>query len=121
MVGLAGGKHSRKSRGAQPLKDFVRTQRIRLDLAKAADFYEEESASLSMRFLTAFGQAVRLARMHSAIGSLRHDSPDEKSGTRFVITDGFPYLLFYKDEGKRIVLLRLLHMSRNIAAAFHRR
>ena len=103
------------------MKRFTRTPRIRLDLDKAADYYEQESATLSLRFLTAFGHAVRLARTHPAVGSLRHGKSDESAELRYVITNGFPYLLFYKDETESIVLLRLLHMSRNIPAALRRR
>ena len=102
------------------MKDFVSSPRIRLDLEKAADYYEEESAALSMRFLSAFGNAVRLARTYSAIGSRRHETSADQASLRYVITNGFPYLLFYKDDAERIVLLRLLHMSRNLPIAFPR-
>ncbi len=46
---------------------------------------------------------------------------NERVRLRFVITNGFPYLLFYQDESERIVLLRLLHMSRDISVVLGRR
>ncbi len=121
MVAVAGGRSSETYPSPPSLKDFIRSPQIRLDLEKAADYYEEESATLSLRFLAAFGKAVRLARTHSSIGSRRHEISAHQMGLRYVITEGFPYLLFYKEGVERIVLLRLLHMSRNIAPAFRHR
>lgn len=95
--------------------------RLGRDINRAADFYKSESAELSLTFLGAFGDAVRMLRAHPRIGSPLFGAKLSLSGIRAIATKTFPYLLFYTEVRERLVLVRLLHMSRNISAAFHRR
>lgn len=95
--------------------------RMGRDIDKAADFYELESAALAMRFMAALGDAVRLLREHPKIGSPIHAMMLDAKGVRAISTNAFPYLLFYTEFQGRLILVRLLHMSRNLAIAFRRR
>lgn len=91
------------------------------DIDRAADFYETTSAELAMRFLAAVGDSVRLLRAHPYIGSPLQGIRLDRAGIRTLITHAFPYMLFYTEIQERLILVRLLHMSRDIPAAFLRR
>ncbi len=99
----------------------VRSPRLREDIDKAVAFYELQSAELAMRFLTAFGDSVRLIRRHPAVGTPRYRLMLDIDGLRHVQTHAFPYLLFYRETADRLILARLLHASRDIAALLKRR
>ena len=90
------------------------------DIAKATDFYEMESGELAMRFMSAIGGAVRLLRTHPRIGSPVYGVKLDLAGMRAIATREFPYLLFYTEFRERLILIRLLHMSRNIPTALRR-
>lgn len=95
--------------------------RLGRDIDKAADFYELESAALAMRFMAALGDAVRLLRALPKIGSPVFGLMLDSTGVRAVSTNAFPYLLFYTEFQGRLILVRLLHMSRNLPIAFRGR
>ena len=94
--------------------------RLGRDIDNAADFYEMESATLAMRFMAAFGDAVRLIRAHPKIGSPIYGVMRDFKDMRALSTNVFPYLLFYTEFRGRLILVRLLHMSRNLPIAFRR-
>lgn len=98
------------------MKRIRRARRFSRDVDEAADFYELQSAALAMKFLTAFGDAVRRLREFPSIGSPRYQHMLDMPGLRCVRTDTFPYLLFYREHGGRLILARLLHNSRDITS-----
>ncbi len=89
-------------------------KKLRPDLERAADYYEDLSGTLALQFLAAIGDAVRLLQRYPAIGSPRYGHSLAVSGLRFLPTETFPYLLIYREHLERIVLLRLLHKARDI-------
>lgn len=95
--------------------------RLGRDIEKAADFYEMESAALAIRFLGSIGDAVRLLRAHPRIGSPLYGFKLDLAGMRAITTLAFPYVLFYVEFRDRLILVRLLHMSRNIPRLFEHR
>ncbi len=86
------------------------------DVEDAADFYELESATLAIKFLVAFGDAVRLLREFPSVGSPRYRHMLGIPGLRCIQTDTFPYLLFYQEQDGQLILARLLHHSRDVAS-----
>lgn len=96
------------------MKGIRKARRLSRDVDEVADFYELQSAALAMKFLTAFGDAVRRLRAFPSIGSPRYRHMLDMPGLRCVQTDTFPYLLFYREQGGRLILARLLHNSRDI-------
>lgn len=89
---------------------------LRLDVEKAAEYYELESGTLALKFLAAFGDTFRLLRQYPSAGSPRYGQVLGISGLRCLPTAAFPYLLFYREQPGHVVLSRLLHMSRDIAS-----
>ncbi len=88
--------------------------KLRPDLERVADHYEDLSGTLALQFLTSIGDAVRLLQRYPAIGSPRYGRRLEIQGLRFLPTKDFPYLLIYREHLERIVLLRVVHMARDI-------
>jgi plasmid stabilization system protein ParE len=103
------------------MKHIYLGPRLGRDIEKAADYYEMESAALAMRFMGALGDAVRLLRAHPRIGSPLIGAGLGIPNIRAITPHAFPYLLFYTEYRGRLILIRLLHMSRNLAIAFRRR
>lgn len=102
------------------MKRIRKARRLSRDVDEAADFYELQSATLAMKFLTAFGDAVRRLRGFPSIGSPRYRDMLDVPGLRCIQTDTFPYLLFYREQGGQLILARLLHNSRDIASILKR-
>ncbi len=96
------------------MKRIYRGPLLWRDVAKATKYYELESATLSLNFLVAYGNAFRLLRQYPSIGSPRYAQMAGLSDLRCLPTSAFPYLLFYRDQPGRLILSRLLHMSRDL-------
>ena len=81
--------------------------RAETDLREALDWYESKRTGLGAEFL---------AEIESAIQALVHD-PDRYTiyyrGFRRVFVRRFPYKLFYRLEGDRIIVFRILHAHRD--------
>ncbi len=88
--------------------------KLRPDLERVADYYEELSGTLALQFMASIGDAVRLLQHYPAIGSPRYGHSLGVGGLRFLPTRNFPYLLIYREHLERIVLLRLVHMARDV-------
>ncbi len=93
---------------------IYRGSALRLDVEKAAEYYELESGTLALKFLAAFGDAFRLLRQYPSAGSPRFGQVLGISGLRCLPTNTFPYLLFYREQPGHLVLSRLLPMSRDM-------
>lgn len=75
----------------------------RADLQDAYDWYEERSAGLGDRFLSAIAEA--LLRLETNPEGF----PIYYRGFRRVLTRRFPYKLFFRIEGDAIIVFRILH------------
>lgn len=98
------------------MKRVYRGPLLWADVEKATEYYERESATLSLNFLAAYGNAYRLLRQYPSAGSPRYAQVLGISGLRCLQTPTFPYLLFYREQPGHLVLSRLLHMSREITS-----
>lgn len=77
------------------------------DLAAARDWYEERSAGLGAAFLLEMGERMQ---------SLSEDaerSPEYYRGFRRLMGLRFPYKLFYRIEGDRVIVFRVLHAKQD--------
>ncbi len=77
--------------------------RAEADLAKARDHYDKVRWELGDDFLTAVGAVLR---------KIEND-PERPlvyyRGFRRIITRRFPYKIFYRIEGERVIVFRILH------------
>ena len=77
--------------------------RAEADLAKARDRYDKVRPELGDDFLSEVGAALRKIE----------EDPERPlvyyRGFRRVITRRFPYKIFYRVEGERVVVFRVLH------------
>lgn len=81
--------------------------RAETDLRKAQDWYERQRAGLGTELL---------ADIDATIQSLIRDPqlhPVYYRGFRRVLARRFPYKLFYRLEGNRIIVFRILHVRRD--------
>lgn len=81
--------------------------RAEADIRKARDWHENDRAGLGSEFVTEIGMAVK---------ELVRDPerrPDYYRGFRRVLVQRFPYKLFYRLEGDRVIVFRILHASRD--------
>jgi len=78
------------------------------EFADAVSFYESRAEGLGTRF--------RLA-VEAAIDSIRQRPLSYPvvagSGIRRILTDRFPYIIIFRIEGDRIVVIAVFHTSRN--------
>jgi toxin ParE1/3/4 len=88
--------------------------RAEADLREARNWYETQRAGLGDEFL---------ADMSIALKSLAKDPqryPDYYRGFRRVLTRRFPYKIFYRVEGDRVIAFRVLHARRDHAQMLRR-
>ena len=81
----------------------------RAELMDAAAHYEGQKPGLGFELLDEIDRCVLLARQHpEAFPVVRND-------IRRVVARRFPYIVYFKFDLKRIVVLAVLHTSRNPA------
>lgn len=81
--------------------------RAETDLHKAQDGYERQRAGLGTELLADIDATIQ-----SLIRDPRHH-PVYYRGFRRVLARRFPYKLFYRLEGNRIIVFRILHVRRD--------
>ena len=94
---------------------LVAEPRVDLDVAAAFDWYETEQAGLGREFL---GE-LRAAYDRVADGPLKYQ--ELRSGIRRALVRRFPYAVYFAVEGTVIVVLTVLHASRDPAEWQRRR
>ena len=87
--------------------------RARTDLRRAHDWYEEQCPGLGDEFLAAHAEAL-----------LRLESDPERfplyyRGFRRVLTHRFPYKIFFRIEGRSIIVFRILHGAQDHPRRLH--
>lgn len=88
---------------------------VDLDVAATFDWYETEQAGLGREFL---GE-LRAAYDRIAEGPLKHQ--ELRSGIRRALVRRFPHAVYFAIEGDMIVVLAVLHVSRDPAEWQRRR
>ncbi len=94
---------------------LVAEPRADLDIAGAFDWYEKEQAWLSQEFL----DEVRAAYDRVADSPLAYQTL--RSGIRRALVRRFPYAIYFTVEGNVVVVLAVLHVSRDPAEWQRRR
>ena len=81
--------------------------RAEADLREARDWYENQRAGLGKEFLTQTGITLQLLVRDPDF------RPEYYRGFRRILMRRFPYKLFYRLEGERIIVFRVLHAQRD--------
>ena len=77
-----------------------------VDLQEARTWYESQRAGLGDEFLVEIRAAIRVLEAYP------ERRPFYYLGFRRLITHRFLYKLFYRVEGERVVIFRILHVKR---------
>jgi plasmid stabilization system protein ParE len=79
------------------------------DLVNAISWYDEQKKSLSIKFYNEVALAIDLIGSHPHLFAIR------KKSIRLVPVKHFPFSIYYKFEkrNKRVIVLAILHQSRN--------
>jgi toxin ParE1/3/4 len=78
-----------------------------VDLQEAWAWYESRRAGLGNEFLIEVRAAIRVLEAYP------ERRPFYYLGFRRLITGRFPYKLFYRVEGERVIVFRILHAKRD--------
>src|SRR5205809_647850 len=77
------------------------------DIRNIVEWYESERVGLGADFLSRLRATLEAVRLHPESSPLVHKN------VRRAIVGKFPYLVFYVSEVARVVILAVLHSSRN--------
>lgn len=88
---------------------LVSEPRADLDIEAAFQWYEKEQSGLGLEFL----DELRLAYNRIVAGPLKY--PHLRSGVRRALLKRFPYIVYFSVEPAVIVVLTVLHASRDPA------
>ena len=78
-----------------------------LDAVESALWYNGQSEGLGIKFLEALGLEIQRIKSNPKLFRVKYRQ------TRVSHVDRFPYGIHYKIEGETIVVLAILHTSRN--------
>ena len=78
----------------------------RVDLREARDWYDQRRAGLGNEFLLAVADAMLALQEAPQRYSIYYRD------FRRVLTDRFPYKIFYRIEGQAVIVYRVLHGAR---------
>jgi plasmid stabilization system protein ParE len=76
------------------------------DLREAQLWYESQRAGLGDELLQEISRAIAALRQNP-------ERPVYYRGFRRLLTRRFPYKLFYRIEGKQVIVFRILHAKRD--------
>jgi toxin ParE1/3/4 len=79
----------------------------RADLREARDWYDRRQEGLGSEFLLAVADAML------SLEEAPHRQPIYYRDFRRVLTDRFPYKIFYRIEGQAVIVYRVLHGARD--------
>ena len=77
------------------------------DLREARNWYENQRPGLGDKFLADIGITIQLLARDPEC------RPEYYRGFRRLLTRRFPYKLFYRLEGNRVIVFRILHARRD--------
>jgi toxin ParE1/3/4 len=78
-----------------------------VDVGEAREWYEGRRAGLGDEFLLSITDAL------SRLEESPEQFPEYHKGFRRVITERFPYKVFFRIEGDGVIVFRVLHASRD--------
>ncbi len=88
------------------------------DLDQITEYYLAKAGpEVASGFLTAWTKVLRHLSQFPQSGSPRFAEIARNPGLRSWLVRGFPYLAFYRLAGDQLVVLRVLHSSRDIPAS----
>ena len=87
----------------------------RADLREARDWYDQRRPGLGNEFLLTVGDAML------ALEEAPEGYPVYYRDFRRVLTDRFPYKVFYRIEGQVVIVYRILHAAREHRRELNRR
>ena len=82
-------------------------RKVGRDLAAAYGWYEDQRIGLGAEFLFAVDTSFNAIQEYPGMFSRVHDD------VRRAIVSRFPYAVFYRIEPRQVVVLAVLHMSRD--------
>ncbi|PYN95397.1 MAG: hypothetical protein DMD89_19660 [Candidatus Rokuibacteriota bacterium] len=94
---------------------IVAEPRVDLDVAAAYQWYENEQRGLGLEFL----DQLRTTYDQIAAGPFQY--PDLRAGVRRALLRRFPYAVYFAVEGDLVIVLAVLHGSRDPAEWQRRR
>jgi len=83
------------------------TRKAQNDIDSAYEWYEDQVAALGERFLTVVESALE------RIGESPYAFPLYENQIRRLVLSRFPYVIYYEVNAEQIIILRILHQSRN--------
>lgn len=99
------------------IKPALRSTQARLDIEAALDYYALQAPPMVASFVDALERAVAHIQLSPGTGSPRYASELDLPGLRFWTLNKFPYGLFYLEQIDHLLVIRLVHMSRDIPAS----
>jgi plasmid stabilization system protein ParE len=89
------------------VKPIALLRAVQGDLRRAARFYENETPGLGRDFVAEVGHAFSLLEQNPEIGvQLRR-------GARRLLVRRFPYLIIYRNDSDRVLVLAIGHQRRH--------
>ena len=96
------------------MKPAQRSAQAQADIEAALAYFQSEAPHLAGNFLDALEKAVAHIRRAPGAGSPRYAHALDVPGLRFWLPGKFPYALFYLEHADCLLVIRLVHMSRDI-------
>jgi plasmid stabilization system protein ParE len=96
---------------------IVKLPQALIDLVEAADYLAQEDIEVADRFFEAFEATLEEIRKTPKIGSIRRYR--DQTDVRMWFIRGFEKsLIFYTESSDEIVILRVIHLSRDYTSFF---
>lgn len=89
------------------MRAVVFRQSARLELKSAANWYEQRTSGLGDRFARAVQHLVHRIATNPKLFAVTY------KGVRQAKVRGFPFALYYREEADQVVVLTVLHTSRD--------
>jgi toxin ParE1/3/4 len=98
-------------------KQVIRSAKAQLDVQEALAYYQVEAPHVADAFVNALERAVVHIQRAPGTGSPRYAIELDIPGIRFWLLSKFPYGLFYLEKDDQLLVIRLVHMARDIPAS----
>lgn len=99
------------------IKPALRSPQARADIENAIDYYVVEAPHRVDSFLDALEKATAHIQRATGTGSPRYAHELDMPDLRFWLLDKLPYGLFYLEHEDHLLVIRLVHMRREIPAS----
>lgn len=95
-------------------KQVIRSAQAQSDVEEALAYYQLEAPHAVDAFVNALERAVAHIQRAPGSGSPRYAVELDILGLRFWLLSKFPYGLFYLEQDHQLLVIRLIHMARDI-------